>query len=268
MQTPGLTRRILVQTAASGLAFAPTAAGAFDGPNPRKHDVVRMSRLMDACLEDAVGVFSTGVGTVYGQVHVGARPLPMFGVAVVSGAWSWEQGAETYRLATKQVAIFTDFEHREPLRAFKNPLNGHLCRVFTACEERHERIAPLLDPDGSRTRWTEADGQTIRTTRAVSSLASPTQAAERPSGSAATVSASTTALRRPGSHVVRVALRSRQITPWYPWMLMGSSPGFIVVEADHVRSSPRETLSPAVWSHLSRDHSSVFTAPDKWTTPL
>jgi hypothetical protein len=158
-RTSPISRRQALKVGLAAGALIPLGPGAVAGESlgqaaATESRAPSASRRVEDRLPDASVTTTTATGTVYAQHTPDGRLLPLFGIATVTRVrwWSGDGLGDSLddRRSLRRISVFTDLGYGRPIEVFKNPFNGHFCRIVVPIEEIHETVAEPSLRDAAR----------------------------------------------------------------------------------------------------------------------
>lgn len=224
-------------------------------------------------------VFQPYDGDIF-QVVDGRVSTPLCGFRGLQKS-VWRRTAEGYVNRDFDLGFYVDYQTREILKRWRNPLTGADVEVF------HYRGGPSgghftvgarsNDVYGEATgRWSVAGDQLWHTTANWGERPNPLKPAEWPlasSGETRLGSMSLTFAGRipevadPAVHQARSLQVWTNTTSWMPWMEMGQRPGFNLWRWVGAKGTPVQALDPELVAAAERVWPGYVSADRGWTTP-
>jgi hypothetical protein len=289
-----LTRRTVLAAApaavAAGAAVSIEAAAAsplqlLEFPTPESH-VCAFIKIL-ASLEDAT-VFHMYKGTMEALLP-GRAPVKLVDSTTVIRR-QVEVKPDGHHISIWEATVYHRPGHIEPLESFENPLNGRMVRPF---HQREGRGHSLWTNEGSKFR--RADGTWVSSNRTGKPYALEwTQAGERIwtsrynagvyvkhpldpenwplefAGPDLLYSEKTTSnglvreLADPSIVNASATYSLNQTMLWWPWLLMGQTPGFLVWNTNGVKLSSADALAVADRKLIEKIHPTIFDSGAPW----
>ena len=289
------TRRNIL-AAATAAAAAPTIAPVIaqaaetsalppiEISTPKEH--VRAFLRMLVSLENAT-VFHMYIGTLE-AVLPGRAPVMLVDSTTIIRR-QVEVRPEGHHISIWEATVYHRRGESEPLEAFVNPLNGRTVRPFHQREGRGQSLwtdqgSRFLRTDGTwrpsnggkpfELVWSQA-GERIWTFRNSAGvyLKHPLDAENWPlefSGPDLLYSEKTTSsallseFNDPSIVNVSTTYSLNQVMVWWPWLLMGQEPGFLVWNTNGVKLSDPDTIPTQTRTMIESIHPTIFSAGAPW----
>lgn len=290
-----LTRRTVLAAGAAAPAAVAACDAAFAdaaAPPPQlefrsPEDHVRAFIKLLASLE-AETVFHMYKGTLEALIP-GSAPVKLVDSTSVVRR-QVEVRPEGHHISIWEATVYHRAGESAPLDAFVNPLNGRTVRPFHQREGRGQSLwtdqgSQFLRSDGSwassnRTgkpfalEWTQA-GERIWTSRYNSGvyLKHPLDPVTWPleyAGPDLLYSEKTTSnglareLADPSVANASATYSLNQGMIWWPWLLMGQQPGYLVWNTNGVKLSDPDTIAPADRKMIEKIHPTIFGPDAPW----
>jgi len=303
-----LTRRgMLASSAALGfssvapvMASASTSGQQFSGTNLlEKFKDPIWNRDMLARIQGNLDFGKVKYGLISGYA-IGSQPgkpnMPLVGFEGLSTARLVDNGDGTYQKLLREVVMYTDLETGEVLEEFVNPYTERKVPVVHVANDPFNFVISQYKPEppsyGGLNKdkpprqpllldWRITREDTVMLTSDIHlfypAALQPDKWPLESAGPMTTVSElfryvfrreevedeSITGLEFSGTWV--------RITPWFPWLLMGQSPGHITYICDQGAYNSIDTLrnivSPQAWSYAENNFAKYFDAPTEWVEP-
>ena len=276
-------RRLLYATAGlSGMALAlPTGARpvapALDLHDPRS--ALRAYVKLRGSLADET-VFQPYEGDIF-YVADGAVPVPLCGFRGLQKSIWRRTGEDAWSNQDYDVGFYVDYESREILDQWRNPVSGQTVKVY------HYRGGPsggthaVGRPDGdvyggSAGRWSVCGDQLWHTASLWGSRPNPMSPRDWPLASSGDVLLGSMSLSFAGrvADVANPALQQvpalqvwTNTTGWMPWMEMGQRPGFNMWRWIGAKGTPVAQLDSALVEAAERVTPGYVSRDAVWKTP-
>jgi hypothetical protein len=296
-----MTRRIaLTAGTAFGVAAAANAGATVEAKNRKKRKIELAfndpiwNRETSARLEAdiAPGKFIHGYCT--GMVH-GVRDneavRPLFGFEVFSGIRVIKQPDGSYQRLCRELVFYRDLKTGAMMDEWDNPYTGERVRVVDVANDPFNYILSEYYPDppsyGGLNKDRPPRRPLLRNWGLLGNVVSldsdihlyyknALDPATWPRESAGPMNRVSELFRyfmrredveNPAlTHLPHNGVWSR-ITPWLPWMLMGTAPGHIHYMGRFSSIEKPEMAPPAVLARVKERFPLYLTAPDKWVDP-
>jgi hypothetical protein len=211
----------------------------------------------------------------------GAVPIPLCGFMGLQKSWWRRTGPESFSNQDYDVGFYVDYQTREILDHWRNPITGKTVKVY------HYRGGPsggthavgLPDGDvygGSAGRWSVCGEQLWHTASLWGERPNPLRPSDWPLASSGETLLGSMSLSFAG-RLAEVAdpaidqVPALQIwtntTGWMPWMEMGQRPGFNMWRWIGAKGTARAQLDPALVEAVERVAPGFVSRDTVWKTP-
>ncbi|WP_436790612.1 DUF1838 family protein [Yinghuangia sp. YIM S10712] len=182
-----------------------------------------------------------------------------------------------YRMLAREAAFYQDPDTGSILEDWKNPVTGETCGVMHVWNDPVNMDFLL---DGPRGPWrapvTEAAGDVMWAQDILLAYPSPLPVADYPDNSADDVYRAAelfqffcrrTDLDRADLASVPCRFSWTRLSPWLPWMRMGSRPGGLVFHCHGVKLGAYADLPEHLRSYVTAHGPEFARAPEEWSAP-
>lgn len=276
-------RRLLQATAAlSGVALALPAAAkpvtaALDLHDPAV--ALRAYVKLRGSLADET-VFQPYEGDIL-YIADGALPIPLCGFKGLQKSVWRRSGADSWSNQDYDVGFYVDYETRQILDTWRNPVTGKTVKVFHYRGGPSGGVHTVGQPDGdvyggSAGRWSVCADQLWHTASLWGERPNPLSPRDWPLASSGETLLGSMSLSFAGrlSEVADTALQQvaalqvwTNTTGWMPWMEMGQRPGFNMWRWIGAKGTPRAQLDPALVEAVERVAPGFVARDAVWKTP-
>lgn len=291
MSGPRLTRRAALT--AAGAATLASAAAANAAPTGRDLDLSTPEAQLRAYLKlfvslEPATIFYTYHGTLNAAVP-GRGIVPLLATTSVVRR-RVEPQRDGWLVSIWEATVYHRAGETEPAESFENPLNGRVVQPFHQREGGNQsfwtvngqfqvrdgqRVPPRGGAKPFSREWKRAADRiwTSRETAGVYTQ-SPFDPAAWPlefTGRDLQYSEKTTnsgfvhELSDPGLACATSTYSLNQVMLWWPWLLMGQQPGFLVWNTHGVKLPSLDALTPDSRRLVGRVHPTLFGAAAPWT---
>ena len=296
-----ISRRDALRSAAGMVALASVAPLATSKSPPSAKRIALAfddpiwNREMSARIEGdtAPGKFIHGYCTGVAQgVREGEAVRPLFGFEVFSGIRVVRQSNGSYQRMCRELVFYRDLKTGAMLDEWDNPYNNERVRVVDVANDPFNYIISEYFPDPPsygglnaakppqrllRLNWGVINDDTLTLDSDIhlyyKNALDPAVWPRESAGPKVRVSemfryfirrqdAENPAL----THLPHNGVWSR-VTPWLPWMLMGTAPGHILYMGRFASIKTPEQAPPAVLARVRERYSKYLVAPDTWVEP-
>lgn len=289
----GLAASSLAHAARASTAAAADLRGPYLDLTTGKGNMLAMVR-MNANLDESKTKYGGATGVVCG-VRPGEAVRSLFGFEVVSVSRAWKQPDGSYRRLHRECVLYTDLASGQVLTEYVNPYTDERVRVVDVVNDpwnghyaeyhepppsygglnkvAHEPKRPFVLP------WRLIPGgllvaQTIIHLYYPSAL-QPDKWPRESSGPKNQVSEFSTYIlpvadmQDPRKTSISYSGTWSRVTPWLPWMLMGTAPGHVLYESIVSTFDTLEGFTPAVLAHMEKHHPEMMEPPpvESWSKP-